>query len=370
MSAPLIPAYGSDSLADLLPSIGAHLGMRGSDRLGLPQAQRYLVLLIDGLGAAQLSAHAELAPFLASLPQRVISSGVPSTTATSITSLGTALVPGSHGIAGYSFWHEPSKAVLNALRWSQDVSGLDVQPQLTYFERLAAAGVTVGAVAPAAFANTGLTTVALRGASFWPVDDERDLARRAELAQSAATAGERTVTYCYERRLDHTGHGAGVDSDSWRAALTAVDRLAATVRARVPDDVRLVITADHGMVDVPADGRLIVEDEPELLLGVDALAGEGRLRHLKVSPSAVDDVADRWRQRLGARAWVRTRAEAEAEGWFGPIAPRLSDRFGDVIVAMADDSAILTRRHAGELGLIGMHGSLTPAEVQIPLLMA
>ena len=370
MSEPLIPAYGSDSLADLLPSIGAQMGMRGTNRLGLPQAQRYLVLLIDGLGAAQLAAHAELAPFLAGLPQQVISSGVPSTTATSITSLGTGLVPGAHGIAGYSFWHEPTKAVLNALRWSQDVSGLDVQPQLTYFERLADAGITVSAIAPAAFAKTGLTTVALRGASFWPVDDESDLDRRAELAASAATAGERSVTYCYERRLDHTGHGAGVNSDAWRASLAAVDRLASTLRARVPGDVRLVITADHGMVDVPADTRLIVEDEPELLRGVDALAGEGRLRHLKVAASAVDEVAERWRQRLGERAWVRTRVEAEAEDWFGLMSPRLSDRFGDVIVAMADDSAILTRRHAGELGLIGMHGSLTPAEVQIPLLMA
>jgi hypothetical protein len=371
MSEPLLPRYGESCLADLLPSVGAQWGMPGSDRLGLPPSERYVVLLIDGLGADALDRHAELAPFLSGIAdRRVITCGAPTTTATSITSLGTGLLPGGHGIAGYTFWYPPADAVLNALRWPADISGLDVQPQLTYFERLNGAGIHTAAVAPAAFADSGLTTVALRGASFWPVDDERDLDRRAELVAAAVLAGDRNLTYCYERSLDHTGHGHGVDSEAWRSVLVTIDALAERVRAALPDDVRLVVTADHGMVDVGTDRRVIVEDVPGLMTGVTAFAGEGRLRQLKVGPRRTSEVVHRWRELLGERAWVRTRDEAVAEGWFGPMSARLADRFGDVLVAMADDSAVLSRTLPGELRLIGMHGSLTAAELEIPLLVA
>jgi hypothetical protein len=369
MNDPLIPAYGRSTLADLLPSIGAILGMPGLDRIGLPRGDRYLVLLIDGLGADLLARHAELAPFLSAASPMFLTSGVPSTTATSITSLGTGLPPGSHGIAGYSFWYRPAEAVLNTLRWPSGLSGLDVQPQLTYFERTMKAGVQSGTVAPAHFASSGLTTVALRGATFWAVSEEGDLDRRTELAEAAVMTGERNLSYCYERVLDHTGHVHGVDSDPWREALSWVDSLARRLRERLPDSVRLVITGDHGMVDVPAASRVLVEDFPDLLDEVVAFAGEGRLRHLRVMPGAEERVADRWRVRLGERAWVRTRAEAVGQGWFGELSPRLADRFGDVIVAMADDGAILSRKLAGELGLVGMHGSLTHAEMVVPLLV-
>jgi len=367
MRGPTVPAYGESTLADLLPSLGAHLGVRGAvDRLGLPEADRYLLVLVDGLGWHQLTEYADHAPYLAGLTGRTITSGVPSTTATSITSLGTGLVPGQHGIAGYSFWYPPARAVLNTLKWPAELSGLDVQPQLTYFERLASAGVRTATVAPAFFAGSGLTTAAVRGPGFLPVTDERDRARRVDLAVQAVTGSGRAFGYFYERLLDHAGHAHGVGSPDWIAELEGADALLAQLRAALPGDVRLLVTGDHGMVNVPDDSRLVVEDEPDLLSGVTALAGEGRFRQLMTADPAA--VADRWRDRLGERAWVRTRTEAIEDGWFGQVSPRLADRFGDVLVAMANDGAVMSRALPKELTLVGMHGSLTAAELDVPLL--
>jgi hypothetical protein len=370
MRLPLVPRYGAGTLADLLPSIGAHLGVAGtSDRLDVPAAGRYVVLLVDGLGAEQLCSYAAEAPYLAGLGERTITSCVPSTTATSITSLGTGLPPGAHGVAGYSFWYPPIRDVLTTLRWPSGISGEDVQPQLTWFERLERAGVACGTIAPANFAGSGLTTAALRGPRFWPVRNEADLAGRVDLAVASAGSGERTVTYCYERALDHAGHPHGVGSRQWLAALAGADELARRLRLALDDSVRLVITGDHGMVNVPSSARLIVEDVPGLLHGVTAFAGEGRLRQLMVAEGAAEAVASRWREELGERAWVRTRDEAVAEGWFGELAPRFADRFGDVLVAMADDGAVMSRKLPKELTLVGMHGSLTEAEMVVPLLI-
>ncbi len=368
MTEPLVPAYGRSTLSDLLPSIGAHLGVAGAtDSLDLPDADRYLLVLIDGLGWHQLCDYADRAPHLAGLAGRWITSGVPSTTATSITSIGTGLPPGRHGIAGYSFWYPPAGAVLNTLRWPADLSGLDVQPQLTYFERLAAAGVRTATIAPAHFAGSGLTVAALRGPAFLPVVDERKPERRIDLALQAIAAGERTFTYFYERQLDHAGHVHGVGSQQWLAELAAADALVAGLRTALPADVRVVITGDHGMVNVPPNHRVVVEDEPDLMADVTAFAGEGRLRQL-MTPRA-ELVAGRWRELLAHRAWVRTRQEAIADGWFGEVQPRLADRFGDVLVAMAEDWAVLSRTLPRELDLVGMHGSLTPEELAVPLLV-
>lgn len=369
MNEPVIPAYGTGTLAELLPAIGAHLGVAGaSDPLGLPDAARYVVLLIDGLGWYQRE-HWEAAPFLRGLAGQPITCGVPSTTATSITSLGTGLAPGQHGIAGYSFRYPATGQVLNTLQWAPDVHPLDVQPQLTYLERLASAGVRTATVGPARFAGSGLTTVALRDGTFLGVANEDDHAQRIALATDAARSGDRTVVYVYERSLDHTGHSRGVRSDQWLAALARCDELARALREALPDQTRLVITGDHGMVDVPLAARLVVEDEPELLTGVASFAGEGRLRQLYTAPGQAEPVLRRWRARLDEQAWVLSRREAFEAGWFGPVNPRLAERFGDVLVAMRGDGAVMSRTLPKEFSLVGMHGSLTAAEMTVPLLV-
>lgn len=365
---PVLPAYGSGTLADLLPSVRAHLTGTGTDRLGLPVAGRYVVLLVDGLGDVLLAAAAAGAPYLAAHRVRRLTSGVPSTTVTSVTSLGTGLVPGQHGMVGYSF-REPGGRLLNALAWDVDVDPFDLQPQATELERLASAGVRVANVSPLRFGRSGLTNVALRGGTFLGVPDETDEDLRIALAVQAATAGPRTLVYCYERHLDHTGHGLGCGSPEWLDQLIRIDVFAARLRESLPSDVVLLVTGDHGMVDVPQDRFVTVEDEPDLLRDVTLFGGEGRLRQLYVRDGAASDVRDRWARRLGDDAWVRTRDEAQRAGWFGDVGQRNAPRIGDVLVAMAGNGAVMTRSLAHEYGLVGMHGSLTEAEMAVPLIV-
>ena len=185
----------------------------------------------------------------------------------------------------------------------------------------------------------------------------------------ASRRGSGPSSYFYERQLDHAGHVHGLGSPQWLAELAAADALVGSLRAALPDDVRLVITGDHGMVNVPQDRRLLVEDEPDLMADVTAFAGEGRFRQLMTpvpgrrrGPLA----GPARRRRLGADPGSRRSRRAGS----ATCSPRLADRFGDVLVAMADDGAVLSRTLPRELDLVGMHGSLTPAELAVPLLVA
>lgn len=367
----VLPQYSAASLADLLPSVGARLGLPGRDVLGLAESARYVVLLVDGLGWNLLQQYRADVPYLGGLLEQAsrLTSGAPSTTVTSLTSLGTGLPPGQHGMAGYTCRIPETGEILNPLLWESAVSPLAFQPKPTYFERLREAGVSVSSVAPARFADSGLTAAALRGPAFFGVENERDEELRIELICRQAKTGSASVVYAYERELDHTGHKLGVGSWQWLSHLHRIDDFCERLRECLDDDVRLLITADHGMLDIDPAKRLVIEEEPSLMAGVDDIAGEGRLRQLYVQPNSIAAVAQRWRDRLGERAWVCTRGEAVEQGWFGPMDDALAARFGDILVAMRTDWALMSNKWPGEMSLVGMHGSLTADEMFIPLLV-
>jgi hypothetical protein len=365
----LAPRYGQRSLADLMPSILCALGVSGErDVLGLPACRRVAVLLLDGLGLELLRQHPREAPFLASrLPEALsLMAGFPATTVTSLTSLATGLPPGAHGMLGYQVRVPGQQRLLNALRWDAAVDPWSWQPAPTGFERARDAGVAVTHVAPGRLRDTGLTKAALRGAAYRPADTPGELVVR---TIEALHAGDRTLVGAYFGDLDTTGHHTGCRSEAWRLQLAHVDRLVEQLAERLPPGATLLVTADHGMVDVAPERRRDVDTEPALADGVALLGGESRARHVYARRGAAADVLATWRELLVEDMWVLSRADAVAAGWFGPSVPEsFLPRIGDVVAAAREDAGVVaTRREPLESALVGAHGSLTSAEQLVPL---
>lgn len=372
-----VPRYGDGSLADLLPTLASGLGVPGLEAgLPLEPADRVCVFLVDGMGWEALAAHPEEAPFLTSLlpsslggSGRPLTSGFPSTTATSLASVGTGLPPGAHGLPGYTVRNPDTGALMNQLRWRPWTDPHLWQPHPTVFRLAHAAGVATCQVTAPHFEHTPLTTVALSGGTF---HGRLAAEERMDTAAERLGAADRTLVYTYYAELDGHGHRYGMDSDAWRGQLQYVDRLAQRLAEQLPPRSALYVTADHGMVDVPESPqfRFDFDEDWELSAGVASLGGEGRMRHLYAVPGAAGAVADVWREVLAGQAWVATREEAVALGWFGPrVEDRVRDRLGDVVVAMNGNAAVVaTRREPNESALIGMHGSATRAEQMVPLL--
>lgn len=367
------PAYQDRSIGDVLPALAKAMGVRAGfheTSFDLPPAQRYVLFLVDGLGYEQLRDHPEEAPFLHSLlaGQPPATVGVPSTTATSLTSLGTALVPGSHGILGYTTRIPGTERLLNHLMWDKQVDPREWQPHPTAFGRFAAAGVQTTVVNKREFAMSGLTVAGNRGAEF--VGADRVGERLA--AVQAASGGSPSLTYMYDGDLDWTGHRYGVASAAWEQQLVMIDAAAEHLRETLPSDTRLLVLADHGMIDSPLENRIDVDQEKDDLLdGVVVFGGEARFRHIYCRGGAVDDLVAAWCGTVGERAEVLTRDDALARGWFGSSNPEVLPRLGDVMVACRDDFAVMsTAAFPHEAKLVGVHGSLTPAEMLIPVLVA
>jgi len=365
------------SITEVLPGVAALLGVEDhDDRLDLASkvgdVDRVCVLLVDGMGYHLLPAMAAHGPLLADVLRGAagelteLSSTFPSTTPTSLVSLGTGVAPGEHGVLGFTLNVPGTDRVLTHIFWRDDPDPRDWQPMPTWFQRIAAAGVGATVVLPAPFVGSGLSDAAYRGARFSAVGKHDDYPERV-LAELRAGPG---VVYAYTSALDTAAHLFGIASAEWAAAAAAVDALLNRLVDGLPADAALIVTADHGGLDVAPDARIDLDADAALSEGIRVVAGEPRLRYLHTLDGAAGDVLDRWRAVLGSRATVLGRDEAIEAGWFGAVSAAHRPRIGDVVVICTDPIAVLATRHEPpEISrLIGFHGAATPAETAIPLI--
>jgi Type I phosphodiesterase / nucleotide pyrophosphatase len=351
------------SICDVLPTAAALLadGMRC-----------VAVVLVDGMGWYLLPALADDAPLVASVlagdAGRLdeLACTFPSTTPTSLASLTTGVAPGQHGILGFTVKLPDSETVLNHIFWRDDPPPAQWQPVPTWFERLRHAGVDARAVLPAAFLGSGLTEAVYRGAEFHGATHDDDYAQLVADHMRAAPG----LVYAYTAALDTAAHVFGVASPEWHAAAVCVDALLTRLVEALPPDAALLITADHGGLNVPAHERIDLDADPRLRAGVHAVAGDPRVRYLHTEPRAASDVIATWSELLNGRAEVRSRDDAVAAGLFGPVRPEHLPRIGDVVVTCTGETAVLASGHEPPevARLVGFHGAATPVEMAIPLI--
>jgi len=355
------------SLAAVLSSCVASLSGE-SNPLGLAEARRIVVVLVDGLGAAALAERAGHARALSAGRVGDALAPLPTTTAAGIATLCTGATPGEHGLTGYRVLDAGRDRVVNQLNgWDSFMVPEAWQPVPTVFERASALGVSSHAIGRARFHASGFTRAVLRGAHY--VDAE-SVADRFAAAGAILAAGGNSLSYLYVAELDKIAHAKGWRSVEWTAALEELDAQLRGLERTLGPDEAMIVTADHGIVDVPHDAHVLYDRVPELVAGVRHRFGEPRCLQLALDPGSgrtPADLADAWRRHESARAWVATREEAIASGFFGPeVTESARSRIGDVLVAALGEVAYYESHGEGR-SMVGQHGSLTAEERVVPV---
>jgi hypothetical protein len=303
---------------------------------------------------------------LSSLAGGPITSVVPTTTATALTSITLGVSPAAHGVVGYRVRVDgPSgDEVLNVLRWRTSsgdarpfVAPHDFQPTPAFGDR------HVPVVTRSEFLTTGFTAAHLGGSR--QIGWMQPSAMVVEVGRQLR-AGEPFV-YAYYDGIDKIAHGHGY-GEYYDAELKAADRLVDDLASRLPPGAALVVTADHGQVEV---GGAIRTLDPELMAGTVLVSGEGRFRWLHAGAVGTEALALLARQRYGDEAWVWTVDELSDGGFFGgPLTAQERRLLGDVAIVPWKPVAYLDPADRGDATLICRHGSLTGAEMWVPLLVA
>jgi hypothetical protein len=323
-------------------------------------ADRVVLLVIDGLGWLQLQDRTALTPVLGSLEGGAITTVAPSTTATALTSITTGLPPGEHGVVGYRM--AVHGEVLNVLRWNTTAGDArqSIPPQKIQVHECFG-GQRPPAITRAEFVQSGFTMAHLDQVRF---TGYRTLGTLTSEIVRLSRSNEPFV-YAYYEGLDKVSHEYGL-GPQYDEELRWIDHLVGTLLEQLPSGTALVVTADHGQVEV---GDNVLELPSDVVAHVAMQSGEGRFRWLHARSGRATALLDAATELLGEHAWVRSRADAIAEGWYGPtVTDVASSRLGDVLLAAKGTVAFHDPNDTGPYVLVGRHGSLTEDEMLVPLL--
>ncbi|MFK8332198.1 alkaline phosphatase family protein [Pseudomonas sp. BJa5] len=366
-------------LASLTQSILAALGGQGfRNSFHLDRSQATCLLLIDGLGWNLLQAHARHAPFLASLmqPDSHFRVGFPATTATSLASVASGLGSGAHGIVGCSFALD-AHSELSPLSWTTAALATDAEPVAApapgafivppdAWSVASKQGIAISTVMLGRYAGSAFSQAIYKAGRILPAPAYDAYP---ELINAALTGSGPAFCFAYFGDLDFAGHLFGPGSDGWIKQLQIADQLAQSIACRLPEQVQLMVIADHGMLALDSARVRDFDLDPVLQEGVRAIAGDIRARYLYV-PTQQDRVHERWQNHLGDDYRVLSKAQAIAAGLFGDVLLSQAEaRIGDLIVVPTGAGGIIrseVEKHASQWR--GHHGALTDEDQVVPLL--
>jgi hypothetical protein len=368
---------GQTSLADVLPSCLAALGVSGyANDVKLPPVRSAVVVLVDGLGShnvAQASAHAR---FLSGLSGKsnTLQTVFPSTTATALASLTTGTHPGTHGMLGYRIKDPVTGHVVNQLTGisslANPASWLGATP---LYVNAAQAGIHPAVVSHPRFTQTPLTKLIHQGANLYPAQSLDD--RVSAVVDITAKPGSQLVVL-YISELDECAHKKGVSSADWAMLLEDVDSALKNLVSHLPPDVGVLITADHGVLDIPAHKHVLYGDDPRLVEGVEDVGGEPRCLQIFFHPDTSVEtrarVCEAWTNDMAGIAWVMTQEAVISQGLLGELSGDNLARIGDIWVLARKDVVFYDSRDKTFKGrsMIGQHGAMSTTELTVPLLRA
>lgn len=342
----------------------------------LQDCDTVILLLIDGMGCAQLDA---LAPggWLQQQQCATLSSVFPSTTTAAITTLMSGVPPSQHSLLAWHVWAPEAGCIATPLplrsHWaSGEVPDSDTLATRLYSQpsALQGRGRQHYVLQPQYIADSHYSRHHGGQARHLPWRAYVELF--ASLAELAATP-ERKFVYAYIPDLDSLMHGKGTTHPKAQALLARLQQHCAELAATLPARCKLVITADHGQIDIPPERLLFLNDYPALAaLLRQPLSGEPRAAICHVKAGQADAFRTAFERTLGHIAWCLPAQDVIAHGWFGPAPhhPLLAERAGDFVLLMKDNWGLLQMVNDEKRPpLLGNHGGLSAAEMQVPLIV-
>ena len=371
------------NLASMLPSVpnsfgrlseaylSAFLALEGKPNpLSLPARQSYLVILVDGLGVANIKSAGGHSGFLNQKlsTSKSLFSGFPTTTATSLASFATGKQSGEHAFIGYRVFDREVSKPINLLN---DL-GAEFPPQRyqnleTISEQAVKAGKNVVTVGPGEYEGSGFTQATMPASKYLAAKtlQERFDTARSEIAKPG------TLVYLYIPELDQLAHRFGCQSQNWLNTIEDLDSVLANFMRSLPKSAGAILTADHGVIDVAQTSHIYLE-QYEAMKDLVMIGGDPRVGFLYFD-TAIDLVAKKeaLQSDLGSQVEVVTVQELVDAGWYQPLSESGKKVAPDLVLLPKGDRVVYHREFAKvkSMSMIGQHGGMSKVEWEVPLLV-
>jgi hypothetical protein len=379
----ITPDYRGGSIVNLMSSV---IRARGGSsdypplRLLPPEEMadvaNIVLLVVDGLGADWLvrrSPDGLLGRHLAG----PITSVFPPTTASAITTFLTGDAPQQHALTGWYTYLRELGCVMTVLPGNPRYGGVGyrkagIDPARLFGHRPISNRIATRSVfvSPDYIAHSDFNLAHLGGAELHTFEKLGEMFRRT--ARALRRDREPKYLYVYWPRLDAIGHELGMESAAALAHLLEIEQALDTfLHAIAGTDTLVLVTADHGQIDTTPEDCIDLADHPDLARCLALpLCGEPRAAFCYVRPGRVERFEGYCRDFLGDTLDLWRSDDLLDRGLFGlgEPHPRLAERIGDYVLLMRGSRVIREwlpfekRFHH-----VGVHGGLTPAELEVPL---
>ena len=355
-----------------ISALGAITGE--GNRIGFPRVKSACIIMVDGLGSANLKMRAGHAPSLSKKlnTDGSILCGFPATTATSLSSFATGKSGGQHGMIGYEIFDREHSANLNLLTgFTAPKQARDFQSEITVSEMAEKAGVNCYFVGAPEYQSSGFTAATMPLAKYIAA---KTIEERFEAARKILEGKTAALVYLYIPELDGRAHAYGAASQQWLEQLELLESQVNKFVKQVNKQVGIALTADHGITDVSASNQVYLDQfnfqdarhDAELI----AVAGDPRVNFLYFSESPGAHLIESLTEWLGKRAFVVTKNQMITSGWYGEVYEAAEERMPDIFIIANGETAIYHRGFAKphSLKMVGQHGAISTEELTVPLL--
>lgn len=392
------PRYDGHSIVNIPETAAKILGAHSNNALKHPGVEEFdskhvVLLVLDGLGT-KLVDYAKKSYGIPSYDivskkslQFNITSVFPSTTATAMSSLNSGLTPQEHGIIGYTMYLRELGLIGQMLRFSPLLggrplfdAGLDRASFLggpTIHERLDAVGVNSTVYLPHYIMDSGLSQITCRGAYVEPQNSLADMIVR--VRKNLEQGNGESFHFAYHPSPDTLVHARGPYAEEYAVELesifaTVASQLFQKLERKVARNTLLIITGDHGAVNIEKEGIIDLSNHPKLLEMLKLPpTGDSRASIMHAREGKARKIKEYFDQNFKNLFEVRSSKWFLENGYFGlgKVRPETIDRIGDVIAVprglnVLDNSVADPRRNM----IPGRHGGLSENEMSVPCIMA
>jgi len=365
----VLPEYDGSSIVNLSSTILKKFNVENSTnplKMELELNNRIILILIDGLGSNMLNNSG-----FGSLSIANLTSVFPSTTSTAISSILTASTPGEHGLLGYISYFKELGGLTNILRYSHPLSSerdmfkdfmdlKEITNAQNIFKKMTEKGIRSKIIIPRDISNSALSRLLHEGAEVQEYIMHWDgLILLKKIMNESVD-----FVYAYYPHIDTLSHIYGPNSEEVKFATIELIKNILEISKEKPKDVSIIITADHGHIEVGKVYKIIEDQELMKLISMPPF-GDSRAIFLKTKMKIDEIFSKKYNNFL-----LLTQEEAIKLKLFGNFNENYIDRIGDYIAIPKDNSIMIYPfRKGDERMLKSQHGGLLEEEMLVPLIL-
>lgn len=400
----VLPAYGDNCFSNIPSTILNLFGIENNkptvsrdyfERYTGKHYKNVVLFLIDALGFNQWKKYANHFPLFRQLDKggylNSITSIFPSTTAAALNTISSGLTPAEHGLFEWFLYLKEIDKTIETLPFKELGSEkrdslLDekVSPKVlfsnsTIYRLLKSHGVNSFSFVNKAYADSAYSKVSREGSNNITFTNFSDLV--VKLRSQLLESNGRNYCFIYWDKLDSLSHEYGPSNDAYRVELSKISHLFLTelvekIDKKTKSETLLIITADHGQIDVNWEKTIYLNKDNLLMKALQKdkkgnlilPTGGPRGVFLHIRESEIETLQKHLEDRLKNEADVIRTEEAISLNLFGKnkIRGKFRNRLGNLLLLARKNYMIWREYENKELKFLGHHGGLSKEEMLIP----